>query len=460
MSVAWRNTNARIRASVLQYAMGKALSAPLSLITMVLLARLLTAPEYAAYVACLAVVEMSIVIGGLGTEWLMQTATMAIRTQGNAAQAHRGLLLFTALPMLTQGLAGASLYALAPLLSRSLSGVASTEHLQLAALIVAIEGPVRMLRDSFMPILLMQPWSQLCTLVRVLALFVPVLLLWAPPGMSYQAPDGLATDHVLVFELQAASVTLVLVVAVLLHRAWRERPVQAMNASIRPWLGRPAWRFAAHAWLSILMSLAMSTDLLIALVARSLGPEATAAFGFAVRWLEVVRRHLPVDLFWGAARPAVIARYEVSQRDPEVLMRDARRLILANLATVAVALVLAMTIGDGVLAWLSGGQMPVIHGLLACLMLLLITHTLRRVLELVAYLRGHSGRFVLASALALGAPVSVLAALELWPLPQAAVLTAVAVDSLLVAVALALLQRTGDRILPWPADSGGSARTP
>jgi hypothetical protein len=317
-----------------------------------------------------------------------------------------------------------------------------------------------MLRDSFMPILLMQSWSQLCTLVRVLALFVPVLLLWTSAWETHLAPGGLEAGHVLALEFYAAMVTLALVMGVLLHRAWRERPVRAMNASIRPWLGRPAWRFAAHAWLSILLSLAMSTDLLIALVARSLGPETTAAFGFAVRWLEVVRRHLPVDLFWGAARPAVIARYEVSQRDPEVLMRDARRLILANLATVAVAVTVALVVGDGVLAWLSAGQMPVIHGLLACLMLLLITHTLRRVLELVAYLRGHSGRFVLASVLALCGPVAVLAALKLWPMPQAAVLTALAVDSLLVGVALVLLQRTGDRILPWPADSGRSTRIP
>ncbi len=458
MSAAWQHVNKRIRASVFHYALGKALSAPLSLLTMVLLARLLPAPEYAAYVACLAVVEMSIVIGGLGTEWLMQTATVALRAQGNAAQAHRGLLAFTALPLLTQGLTGAVLYAIAPVLSRGLSGVATPEHLQLAAVIVVIEGPVRMLRDSFMPILLMQALAQLCTLTRVLALFLPVLWLWLGAPTVIGAAGGLDAAQVLALERQAAAVALTLVLTVLLWRAWRERPAHAMDASIGPWLGRSAWRFAGHAWLSILMAVALGTDLLIALVARCLGPEATAAFGFAVRWLEVIRRHLPVDLLWGAVRPAVIARYEASDRDPEVLMRDARRLILANLATVGAAILLALIVGDRLLALLSAGQVPVVTGLLACLMLLLITHTLRRMLELVAYLRGHSGRFVLASTVALCGPVAVVLALGWWPVPQAAVLAAVAVDSLLVGIALVLLQRAGVRMLPSHPHGDGAAR--
>ena len=175
MSAAWRDTNARIRASFVHHALGKALSAPVSLVTMILLARLLPAPEYAAYVACLAVVEMSIVVGGLGTEWMMQTATVAVRSQGNAAQAHRALLVFTALPVLTQGVTALILFSLAPTLSRALGEVASPAHLQLAAPLVAIEGPVRMLRDRLLPISFMPALTHLLPFVSLFALFLAVL---------------------------------------------------------------------------------------------------------------------------------------------------------------------------------------------------------------------------------------------------------------------------------------------
>ena len=116
---------------------------------------------------------------------------------------------------------------------------------------------------------------------------------------------------------------------------------------------------------------------------------------------------------------------------------------LANLTVIGVAGGLALMVGDRLLTLLSGGRMPVVSGLLACLMLLLVTHSLRRVLELVAYLRGASGRFVIASSVGLCAPGAVILALALWPVPQAAVVAAFGVDALLILVALALLQRAG-----------------
>ena len=45
MSADWRGTNARLRQGFVHYALGKLLSAPLSLLTLVLLARMLPAGE-------------------------------------------------------------------------------------------------------------------------------------------------------------------------------------------------------------------------------------------------------------------------------------------------------------------------------------------------------------------------------------------------------------------------------
>ena len=443
MNLDWRETNARIRIGFMHYALGKLLSAPLSLITLVLLARLLPSGDYAAWLTCMAVVEMTIVVGGLGLEWLMQTTSVAVQAEGNPRQLQRVRLLFIVLPVGVQAMAGLTVATAAPLLSGWLGAVASPEQLRLAGWIIALEGPVRLLRDSFMPILMMQAQAQWCTIIRVLGLLIPVLVL-----SQADSARAIAADQVLSIEVLASGFTLLSVLGLLALRLWQDRPRQPMPGSVRAWLGWPAWRFAFHAWLSILMMLLLGTDLLITQVARHLGPEATAAFGFAVRWLEVIRRYLPVDLFWGAVRPAVIARHQAAGRDPQVLVRDAWRMVAANLAAVLVVLALTLMVGDTVLAGLSASRVPVLPALLACLVLLLIGHTLRRVLELMAYLAGASGAFAMASLLCLAGPPAVTLALRWWPAPHAAVLAAVAVDLLVVVAAGWLLHRAHLPLIP------------
>lgn len=433
-----------IRRGFVHYALGKLLSAPLSLLTLVLLARMLPAGDYAAWLTCVAVLEISIVVGGLGLEWLMQTTSVAVQAQGNARQLARARTLFTLLPIVTQGFTGLVVFALAEPLSGWLGGVAQPGHLAQAGLLITLEGPVRLLRDSFMPILMMQAQAQLCTVTRVLGLLLPVLTLM----LTGSAVDA---SRILWVEVASSALTLMLVIAILGARIRGDRPRGPMTGSLRPWLGRSSLRFALHAWFSILMMMTLGTDLMIALVARHLGPETTAAFGFAVRWLEVIRRHLPVDLFWGAVRPAVIARHQAAGRDPQVLLRDAWRMVGANLLAVLLALVCALTVGDELLNRVASFRVPVIPGLLACLMLLLVGHTLRRVLELMAYLSGASGAFARASGLCLAGPVAISLALTLWPEPQSAVLACVAVDLTVVFLAGWLLKREQVPLLPRQA---------
>jgi hypothetical protein len=91
---------------------------------------------------------------------------------------------------------------------------------------------------------------------------------------------------------------------------------------------------------------------------------------------------------------------------------------------------------------------PVLPGLLACLVLLLIGHTMRRVIELIAYLAGASGAFAIASLLCLAGPPAVSLALRGWPVPHAAVIAAAAVDLLVVVTAAWLLHRVPLPLIP------------
>ena len=82
----------------------------------------------------------------------------------------------------------------------------------------------------------------------------------------------------------------------------------------------------------------------------------------------------------------------------------------------------------------------------ALLLPLLITHTVRRVVELAAYTRGHSGAFVRAALVCLLAPALSALALAQSGSPHAGVVVVLAVDLLFTGLAVAGMRARGDRM--------------
>jgi hypothetical protein len=429
----------RIRASMIAFAIGKGISAPLSFLLILVLAAVMSRTEYASYIATVAVLEISVVLGTLGIEWVTQTVLAGIRVRGNAAQLRHAVLLLGVLPVVPYVFLAGALWQFAPQLSAALGGVATTEVLRLYAVVLAIEGPTRMLRDSLMAVLLLQRTAQVSQVLRVVVTFSIVA------GMALAGTPIEAVD-VARAEIIAASVAMASAVAAVAWFLWTERPRHWMDDRIGAWVGWRSVKFASHAYGSLLMMLLVGADMMTALVARYLGAEATAAFGFVVRLVETARRYLPMDMFWGVLRPAAIGRYEGNGRDMRVLMRDVNRMVEANLLTVGAGLTLALSAGDGVVNVLSKGNVDVPPLLLLALMPLLATHTLRRAVELVAYTRGRSADFVRASMISLLAPPAIIAALLTTGLVHAAPLAVLVVDVLFISVTMAAMSRAGHAV--------------
>ena len=430
----------RVRSSLLAYSNGKAITAPLSLLLVLLLAALMPRTEYAAYVAAVAVLEIGIVLGTFGVEWVMQTALAGIRVHGNAAQLRRAVLVLGTLPCLSYAVGAALLWTLAESASAALGGVAPPAVLQLAAVLLVLEGPARVLRDSLMAVLLLQRIAQISPVERVVGTFawVTAATAWLAPGKPLQA------ETVLQIEIAVAALALLVAIGGL---AWHLRGrLSGQSASIAAWVGWPSVRFASNAYLSIVLMLLIGTDVMTALVARHLGVEATASFGFVVRLVETARRYLPMDLFWGVVRPAAIGRYESGGRDARRLMVDCNRMIDANLIAVACVLTVALVAGDALLHTLSRGKVSNGGWLMVALVPLLACHTVRRGTELVAYTCGHSGRFARAALVSLLAvPLSVLL-LSRTALPHAAAVAVLATDLLFITAAVHGLRALGDPV--------------
>jgi len=432
-------SSARIRSSLIAFAIGKGISAPLSFVLILVLASAMSRGEYANYVAAIALLEIGIVLGTLGVEWVIQTVVAAVLVRGNAAQLRRAVLTLGALPFVPYTLLAAALWRFAPEVSTALGGVATLEVIRLYALLLALEGPTRILRDALMATMLLQRTAQVSTVLRVGVTFglaaVPALL-----GRPVAAADVARA------EIAAACVALGAVLVSLAVHLVRQRPRDAMDASIGRWLGWRTLRFAGHAYGSLLMMFLLGTDLMTALVARYMGVDATAAFGFVVRLMETARRHLPMDLFWGVLRPAAIGRYEGNGRDVGLLMRDCHRMVDANLLVVAAGLAVAIAAGDGLVGLLSKGNVHSPALLLALTLPLLASHTVRRTVELVAYARNRSGVFARAALASLAAPPLTALLLARTGTVQAAPLAVLVVDLLFVSLALAGLRAAGEPI--------------
>ena len=427
----------RIRASLMAFAVGKAISAPLSLLLILMLAAVMPRADYASYVAATAMLEIGVVLGPLGIEWVLQTTIAGIRVHGNAAQLRRAILLLAPLPFLTYGALAAGIYLLAEPISALLGGVAPPEVLRLYAFVLAIEGPTRVLRDGLMAALLLQRAAQISMVLRVALVFAMT------GGMALVGEPIEAADVAYAECLASLAALLTALIALAIH-LYRARPRTRMNAEIGAWLGWRSAGFASHAYGSIVLMLLIGTDVMTALVARYLGAEATAAFGFVVRLVEVVRRYLPLDLFWGVLRPAAIGRHEAGGRAFAPLMRDCNHMIDANLMVIGAALAVAVAVGDIGVGLLSGGRVQAPLLLAALLLPLLATHTVRRVVELAAYTRGHSAAFVRAALVCLLAPVLSALALVISGSPHAAVAAVLGVDLVFTGLAVAGMRAQGD----------------
>jgi len=424
---------------MLAFAVGKAISAPLSFVLILMLASVMSREQYAAYVAAIAMLEIGIVLGTFGVEWVTQTALASIRVHGNAAQLRRAVLLLGALPALPYLTLGVGLWAAAPRVSSLLGGVASPEVLRLYAVVLAIEGPTRLLRDSLMAVLLLQRTAQVSQVLRVAVVFAAVgAAVWA--GRPVEAVD------VARIEIAAAAISLVTVAAALARFLWVERPRERMDARLDGWLGRHSVRFAGHAYGSLVMMLLIGTDVMTALVARYLGADATAAFGFVVRLVETARRYLPMDMFWGVLRPAAIGRYEDNGRDVRQLMLDCNRMVEGNFLAVGAALAVALAAGDGLVALLSRGNVHPPALLLAALLPILATHTVRRAVELIAYVRERSSTFARAAACCLAAPPAAVLLLATTGAAHGAPLAVFAIDVAFIALAVHGLRAGGELV--------------
>lgn len=392
-----RFTDRRFLVAAAQYTLGRGANALLSIVLFVLVARQLGASGYGPYVALMALVELLLVAGNLGTEWITAVEVPRLSQAGAGTTLRRlvaACLGVQALAFAT--LAATMLLAAGPLVAWFELGQVGSALL-CYALLLLVEGLGRSVRDQLLSSLLLQWMAQLAQLLRNLLVLAGLLWLAQPDG-------GLSLNQLAQIELAASAMGLLLGAGYLTLHLRRVPDGMALVLDV------PALRRRAlHAWMATLSHQVWSGHAVVLLVTRSMGSELGGVVGFARNLAEQVRRFMPIEFGFTLIRTYLVTRLGSEGReallDRVALLWKLNALLLLPLPGIALAY------GRELAAWVSAGQLPVAGALLGWWLLWVQVWSHHRLSDTLAYLFDASasmGRYSLALLPALALFVAAL----------------------------------------------------
>lgn len=303
-----------VRAGLLTFLAGRGLSALLTFTVFALAARMLSLPEYGYYAATLALMEMGLALSGGGIDWVAGRLVPEYRVHASGAATARVVRRFYAMQAGILIIVGALIAVAAAPLAELMHLPGAAAPFILGGALIAVEGLGRLSRDQMLGFLMQQGAAQLAQFVRTGTL--AVLL-----GNAWYLGKPLAAGDVLALELMAAGAGAVVGAALLVHALWRLWPLQANNQTWRAPAGQSLRRMALQAYASYFLALTYGPQVITMLIARFLGAEAVAIFGFARGFADQVRRYLPTDLLQIVVRPALMAYYSSTEDFSGLMLR-------------------------------------------------------------------------------------------------------------------------------------------
>ncbi len=353
--------------------MGKALTAVASVAVLLLVARVLPVPQFAAYAVFQAVIVLVNVISDFGVGQAMVRYVPELRAANNNRPMY--LLIFRG-AVIRSGMIAATLAAVWLTASWWSPWFKLGDWLPWLALYLPV-GWLR-LNNLFifrtMESLLWQKVTQYSMAAGSLTRLALVLwLIW----------DGsLSLQSVILMELASELVIFALLLAGF-HSRWRSDALRAQGD--RRWLHDNWRRLRRFAILGYLQGLATvlyggSANRIAASAALSAG--TVGLFGFVDSLADYGQRYLPTRMLHGMIQPLFFARYSQS-RDFQDMGRLANMTFRASLLALGLPAVVLLTGGEALLNWLTAGKYGQAAYLVAGMIFVLGLESLRSQMELM-----------------------------------------------------------------------------
>jgi O-antigen/teichoic acid export membrane protein len=394
------------RRNLVAFLVGKVPTAVLTACVLGLSARLLPAAEFGHYVVAMALVELVLGLSSFGLDWILLRFLPEYRLHGDRRSLARLVGGVAACRVLLLAAIAAAWLAVSGLRPASLPAALAIP----LALLLVVEGGMRVLRDNTLEALALQSRMQAVTVLRG-AILLAVLV----------AVGRGADARILLLAELAASAGALLLAAACCAAALRQQPAAAAPGWQAP---RPAQlrAVALHNYASGIVEYLYSPSCLILLLARSQAPETLAGLGFALRLTDIIRNYLPGMVVFSVVRARMLGAY-AGNRDYGELQRWAHFVFKVCALSLLPVLAVAIVYGDLVLRLASGGRFGDYHALFAVLCGWLVLRLHRLILNVVCNAIGLMGLWAQASLLSLlvlpllawlGAPL-----LGLWLVPAA-----------------------------------------
>jgi O-antigen/teichoic acid export membrane protein len=363
-----------VKSGLAAFLAGRGASALLTFTAFALAARQLPLAEYGRYAAALALMELALALSTGGLDWVSVRVLPEARMHAGGRATARLLLRIAALQAFMVLATAAAVALAAPLLAVMLGMPEAGDAFTLAGLLVAVEGVGRLSRDQMLGLLMEQRFGQVAQVVRAGML---VLQLWAALVQGRQ----LDAAAMLWLEITAGACALAAGSVFLAVCLWRLRRLPPSRPDWRPPPRHVLAKLAWHNFASYLLALLYGPQVITMLVARVLGAEAVAVYGFARAFADQVRRYLPTDLLQSVVRPALIAYYASGKTFGELSVRLGLWL-KSSLMALFPLLVFFTAFGEQGMAVIGGARYAPAWPVVVLLLCGAATMACRRVLEL------------------------------------------------------------------------------
>ncbi len=365
-----------VRRSLIHFIFGKTGSVLLSILLLLVVVRVLPAPDYGIYIVMLAMLELVQLGSNLGVVSAAQRYIPEARANNQGLALSRLLMSLTTVRIVTLSVVCLVLYYYMPALAKFLDTESYVYILRLYLLVIVAEGTARYI-DIVFDSLLLQGDAQVSLIIRGGLRLLGVFLLPLVLGSE------LSLQHWVEIEFTASLIAVVFALAQLTR--YCNSVLRKFPADTNRWDISRILKYVGPNYLAQIVVLGYGPDVIKIIIQKVLGAVEVGAFGFSALLVGMLQRYLPIFLLLGMLRPLFVAvpRTDVEKHKDKIneLANVVLKLSLFTLLPMISAMLLYR---HEIIALLSGGKFPQAADFLYFFSIWLVLQAAHFVLGLIA----------------------------------------------------------------------------
>lgn len=395
-----------VRRSLIHFIFGKTGSVVLSILLLLVVVRVLPAPDYGIYIVMLAMLELVQLGSNVGVLPAAQRYIPEARAKNQGLALSKLVMGLTTVRVLTLAIVCLILYYYMPALAKFLDADSYVTILRLYLLVIVAEGTARYI-DIVFDSLLLQGYAQVSLIIRAGLRLISVFLL--PMVMV----SGLSLQ--LWVEIEFCASLIAVVFALIQLTRYCNSVVRKFPVDNDGWDISRILKYVGPTYLAQIVVLGYGPDVIKIIIQKVLGAVEVGAFGFSALLVGMLQRYLPIFLLLGMLRPLFVAVPRTDTEKHKAKINELANVVFKLSLFTLLPLVAAMLLyRHEIIQLLSGGKFPQAAEFLYFFSIWLVLQAAHFVLGLIALAYEDSMSVFLGSVFALLGIVFGFMMLKVW----------------------------------------------